>query len=213
MTIAAEILDDRGGENVIVKFEISPFLSRMMPEFDLMLLWSINLLQENTGVANIFSSSASHSEFLETIALDWKVFPAGTVEEVMTQLKQLDRAQNQVDFDFHVKDRVEFFESFKPDAYVRGVGGFGSYFGAKFSDEFVVFENLKYGNAVYLLYENWEEVSKRSRLDLLRDNDAHFDRVTHSEGWQLRLKALLQKKLHEFRLGPKRRMPRSKRRG
>ena len=164
-------------------------------------------------MANIFASSASPSEFLETIALDWKIFPSGTVEEVMAQLRQLDRAQNQVDFDRHLQDRIEFFESFKPDAYIRGVGGFGSYFGAKFSEEFVVFENLKYGNAIYLLYENWEEVSKRSRLDLLRDSDAHFDRVTHSEGWQLRLKALLQDKLYEFGLGPKQRMPRSRRRG
>lgn len=213
MTITNEILDDRGGDKVLVKFEVSPILSRTMPEFDLMLLWSINVLQENTGVANVFSCSASHADFLETIALDWMIFPSGTVDEVVAHLKEHGRAQNQVDFDRHVQDRIQFFESFKPVSYVRGLGGFGSYFGAKFSDNFVVFENLKYGNAIYLLYENWEEVSKRSRLDLLRDSDANFDRVMHSEGWQLKLKALMQDKLHELGLGPKRRMPRSRRRG
>ncbi len=213
MTIVPEILDDRGDDKVVVKFEISPILSRVMPEFDLMLLWSINVLQENTGVANVFASSATHSDFLETITLEWKIFPSGTVEEVIAQMKGHDLAQNQVDFDRHVQDRILFFENFKPEAYVRGQGGFGSYFGAKFSDNFVVFENLKYGNAIYLLYENWEEVSKRSRLDLLRDSDAYFDRVTHTEGWQLRLKALLQDKLHEFGLGPRRRMLKSTRRG
>lgn len=212
MTIAAEVLDDRGGEKVIVKFEISPVLSRTMPEFELMLLWSINVLQENTGVANVFASTVSHSDFLKTISLDWQIFPSGTAEEVIARLHEHRDAQNYVDYDRHVRERIQLFEQFEPVAYVLGQGGFGSYFGAQFSDDFVVFENLKYGNAIYLLYENWEAASQRSRLDLLRDSDAHFDRVTHSEGWQLRLTAMLQDKLYEFGLAPRRRRPRSRRR-
>lgn len=89
------------------------------------------------------------------------------------------------------------FEEFEPEAYIKAQGGFGSYFGAKFSDDFVVFENLKYGNAIYLLYQDWDEASQRSRLDLLRDQDAHFDRVLHSDGWQDRLTTLLHDKLFE----------------
>ncbi len=50
MTIEAMVLEDKGGEQVMVKFALAPILSRGMAEFDLMLLWAINVLQENTGV-------------------------------------------------------------------------------------------------------------------------------------------------------------------
>lgn len=212
MMIESSVLEDRGGDKVVVKFELSPILSRTMPEFDLMLLWSINVLQENTGVASVFPSNVTHADFLKTISLDWQIFPSGTVDEVMARLQGNNGSQNAVDFDQHIRERIELFEEFEPVAYVRGQGGFGSYFGAQFSDNFVVFENLKYGNAIYLLYDDWLEASRRSRLDLLRDSDAKFDRVPHSDGWQLRLKALLQEKLFEFGLSTRRRLPRSRHR-
>lgn len=67
----------------------------------------------------------------------------------------------------------------------------------------MVFENLRYGNAVYVLYEDWVEIAKRSRLDLLRDHDANLDRVVHRLGWQGRLLGLLQRQLEEPGLWPK----------
>ena len=168
-----------------------------MPEFDLMLLWSVNVLQENVGATGVFSSNASVEEYKATIALDWQIFPPGTIDTLLAKIVGSARPGNVPDFEKHVKERIRLFESFDPTNYIRGQGGFGSYFGAQFSDELVVFENLRYGNAIYLLYQNWSEVSQRSRLDLLRDQDASFDRVVHTAGWEDRLTALLHDKLHE----------------
>lgn len=211
MTIESSLLEDRGGEQVIVKLGLAPMLSRGMPEFDLMLLWAINVLQENTGIAGVFPSEATHEDFAATIALDWQIFPPGTAEETVGRILGSARPQNMPDFEKHVRERVKLFESFEPKAYIRGQGGFGSYFGAQFADDLVVFENLRYGNAIYLLYQDWDEASKRSRLDLLRDQDAHFDRVPHTEGWQDRLGALLHDKLFERGLRRRRSSYRSKR--
>lgn len=211
MTIESSLLEDRGGEQVIVKLGLAPMLSRGMPEFDLMLLWAINVLQENTGIAGVFPSEATHGDFAATIALDWQIFPPGTAEETVGRILGSARPQNMPDFEKHVRERVKLFESFEPKAYIRGQGGFGSYFGAQFADDLVVFENLRYGNAIYLLYQDWDEASKRSRLDLLRDQDAHFDRVPHTEGWQDRLGALLHDKLFERGLRRRRSSYRSKR--
>lgn len=213
MLIEPMLLDDRGGSQVVIKFELSPILERGAPEFELMLLWSINVLQENTGAAGVFPSDTTDADYIRTIALDWQIFPPGTADEVIARLIETVRPTNAPDFDKHVRDRVRLFEGFEPRSYIRGQGGFGSYFGAQFADDLVVFENLKYGNAVYLLYDNWDEVSRRSRLDLLRDRDAHFDRVLHTDGWEDRLTALLHDKLFERGLRRRRSGYRYKKRG
>jgi hypothetical protein len=197
MTIEASVLEDRGGEQLIVKFALAPMISRGAGEFELMLLWAVNLLQENTGVTGVFASNATREDYISTVMLDWQIFPPGTVDDVVSRLVGSTRPANAPDFEKHVRDRVLLFEGFEPRAYIRGQGAFGSYFGAQFADDLVVFENLKYGNAIYLLYQDWNLASQRSRLDLLRDQDANFDRVVHSDGWQDRLQALLHDKLFE----------------
>jgi hypothetical protein len=73
---------------------------------------------------------------------------------------------------------VGSLRALKPEKYIRGVGSFDGYIGAQFAEDLVVFENWRYGNALYILYESWEEISKRSRVDLLGDHDAHFDRIS-----------------------------------
>lgn len=213
MTIEASVLEDKGGEQVVVKFAIAPILSQGMAEFDLMLLWAINLLQENSGVTGVFASDATREEYISTLTLNWEIFPPGTSDEVVARLLASAHPTNAPDFEKHVRERVRLFEGFEPMAYIRGQGGFGSYFGAQFADDLVVFENLKYGNAVYLLYQDWNEATQRSRLDLLRDQDAHFDRVVHTDGWQDRLTTLLHDRLFERGLRRRRSGYRSKRRG
>jgi hypothetical protein len=201
MQIEAEVLQDAGGD-VAIKFSLTPFLARAEREFDLMLLWSLNVLQENTGVTGVFATDATQDDYIATIALDWQIFPPGTIDDVIARLAQQPAdPRNALDFDKHVRDRVRLFERLNPTAYIRGQGGFGSYFGAQFADDLVVFENLKYGNAVYVLYEDWPAISQRSRLELLRDHDAHFDRIVHSDDWKDRLLTLIQKGLDERGLG------------
>jgi hypothetical protein len=63
------------------------------------------------------------------------------------------------------------------------------YIGALFADDLVVFENVRYGNALYVLYGNWEEISKRPRIDLLRNRDVSFERFVHSADWTERFQA------------------------
>lgn len=202
MAIEPTILSDSGRDEVLVKFDVHPILSRAQPEFDLMLLWTLNLLQENTGVAGVFASDATKADFLRTIQLDWDIFPPGTIDDVVTWFIGKPTAMSRrPDFEKVVRDRAAAFQALKPEAYIRGSGQFGSYFGAKYADDLVVFENLQYGNALYVLYENWDEASKRSRLDLLRDNDAKFDRIIHSEDWQYRLKELIRTELAARRRG------------
>jgi hypothetical protein len=74
-----------------------------------------------------------------------------------------------------------------PEAYVVGSDSFLRYFGAKFGDDFVVFENVRYGNALYLMHEEWRELSMRSRIELLSGPRDLFERIEHKDGWVERL--------------------------
>jgi hypothetical protein len=85
-----------------------------------------------------------------------------------------------------VREHVALFNSLRPKHFIQGHGGLNSYIGALFADDLVVFENIRYGNALYVLFGGWAEVSRRSRIDLLRCRDVRFERFVHSEGWASR---------------------------
>ena len=76
-----------------------------------------------------------------------------------------------------MEDRLKLFASLKPSSYLVGTAQFASYIGAQFADDLVVFENAYYGDALYVLYDNWRDVSKRSRIDLLKGTSERFDQL------------------------------------
>ena len=62
------------------------------------------------------------------------------------------------------------------------------YFGAKFGDNIVAFKSIDYGNAIYILFDNWQEISKMSRIDILKRHEHDFVRIIHKKGWEKTLK-------------------------
>ena len=83
------------------------------------------------------------------------------------------------------------YRRLKPEAFIAGTDGFLRYFGAKFGDDLVAFENARYGNALYVMYEDWEAISRRSRIDLLAGPPEGFQRVEHRKGWKDILRAIV----------------------
>lgn len=78
----------------------------------------------------------------------------------------------------------------RPQALVTGTSHFARYVGAKFRDDLVVFENIRWGNAIYVMFEDWEDLSKLSRTELIA-SDHSFERVVHRDGWERRLRAIV----------------------
>ena len=185
LQVATEILNDNGAQTSLVKFSVEQLLDRKHPNFESDFLFALNLLQENTGTCGVFASDAERKDFVATIALGWDVFPPGTADEVIDSLRK-SRAGMAPDVEANARSRTVLFNKLEPTAYLNGSGSFGSYFGALFADDLVVFENLQYGNALYILYADWQDVSKRSRLDLLRGTDENYERIRHDDGWERR---------------------------
>lgn len=71
-------------------------------------------------------------------------------------------------------------QSAMPCQIVIGTSGVDRYLGFRYRDDLVALENFTYGNAFYLMYEDCEELSRNSRLELLSRTMEGFDRVVHT---------------------------------
>ena len=125
---------------------------------------------------------------------DWDLLPVGErnddLQEFITKF-HLEK-KNHID---RFVDRYDVLAKLKPENFISGTSGFRRYFGAKFSDDLVVFENLEYGNAIYVMYENWKSLSQKSRVELLKGDNRGFDRIVHTKSWKVQLDFLVKKAL------------------
>ena len=129
------------------------------------MLWALNIPRENTGVAGVFPSDATPEDYLSTIALEWEVFPPGTADEIIAAFRKR-RSGRATKADTLMEERLKLSSSLRPTTYLTGTTKFSAYVGTQFAPDLIVFENVRYGNALYVLYDNWRNVSKRSRIDL-----------------------------------------------
>lgn len=157
---------------------------------------AISLLRENIGShASVVSSSLSVADWLSDQRVTWELLPRGEsgFARILTRLKKdSDSPRAKA-----MQDRYNAVKQFHPGAEIIGEGEFSRYFGFQFREDLVVLENLDYGNAMYVMYEDWASLSRRSRIDLLSDPNANYYRIVHRSGWENLLKALLTLKGHD----------------
>lgn len=185
--LSITLIEERNGLYVL-KFAIEQVLSRRMANFEKELLYNLNLLQENVGAVDVFPSASTLAEYSSTVRVDWQILPPGTVDHVLRQMLSGKRPVT-LEQENTMRERITVISRLRPKSYVVGSDGFVRYFGAKFGEDFVVFENIRYGNALYVMYESWPDLSKRSRVDLLNGPRDSFERITHGGRWEETLTA------------------------
>lgn len=173
-----------------VKFAVEQVINQRTPHFHQELLYNLNILQENVGASDVFPSAATMEEYARTVRVDWQLLPPGSTDEVMERLLQ-GKSQLTPEAERTMRERVEFIGRLKPEAFIAGTDGFLRYFGAKFGADFVVFENARYGNALYVMFQDWEVLSRRSRIDLLSGPRDSFERIEHRKRWKDILRAMV----------------------
>jgi hypothetical protein len=194
--IEIELLGDKSEQSdiLLIKFSVAQILDKSSIEFIDDLFFNINLLQENVGNADVFPSQATYKEYLRTIYVDWEILPIGNREVDLPKLVSKFRLKKDDDVK-RLADRYDTLTRLRPKEFISGTSGFRRYFGAKFSEELVVFENLEYGNAVYVMYEDWKKLSQKNRIELLKGDNTGFDRVVHTKSWKVQLEYLVRKAL------------------
>ena len=158
--LSFEILKS-GEDYVLMKVSVETIFDRNQQSFNDDLFFAINLLQENVGDCHVFNAYATTEDYLRVTMLGWEIFPPGSldraIEKVKSQIRNLTPEKAK-----RIEDRAKFMDQLKPIETFVGLGMNSKYFGAKFRDDLVAFENADYGNAIYLLFGNWEKKKKKS---------------------------------------------------
>ena len=184
----------------IIAFRVEEVLSKKRKDFKETLFENLNLLQENVGTCGVEAANISLSEYAKSLHVSWDILPPGTRDEAVGRLFR-GRVPTQEEKNV-AGERYDYFMSLKPKNLVYGTSGFRRYFGALLEDDLVVFENIQYGNAVYILFNNWKELSKKSRIDLLSGKyGTDFKRIVHTQGWKGQVREIVAARREEMKQG------------
>lgn len=178
---------NQDNEHIYIKAAINTILNRQIPDFRNELFFAINLLQEQCRDCHVFDATISDEELTRITTVGWEIFPPGTMDRkfsVITERLRNSSPERQRE----IQRRANALNRLHPTEYIIGSGMNSRYYGAKFGDNIVVFENVDYGNALYILFDNWQEISQMSRIDILKRHERDFIRVIHKNGWEKALK-------------------------
>lgn len=184
LEIGIEILNESDIE-IGFRFSINRILNKEMDSFETELLRDLNLLQENCGNSSVYSPNTESQEYSNDLQLEWEILPPGTREDIIRLFfKGSSPTKGE---ERQLSDRYEVINQLRPLAYINGKSGMQRYFGAMFSESLVAFENLKYGNAIYVFQQNWIELSRLTRIKLMQTHRGELIRIIHRDGWERRL--------------------------
>lgn len=185
LEICVEMMGIDNRNNHAFRFTVDHPISKKDKAFEEKLLFALNLLQENVGNHGVFSTEAKVDDYLKSLYVNWEILPAGELEEtvnrIMTGLKRTDTETRK-----RLTERLKLLEKLQPRNVIFGTSGFQGYVGAQFYDDLVVFENVDYGNAAYVMFDDWEELSKKTRTELLKSS-YDFIRIPHTKTWKRRV--------------------------
>ena len=197
LTILVELIEKTNINNVeqyVLKVSVNDIMDKTSTTFHSDLLFNVNLLQETIFNIDIFGEDANYADYLKTYHVMWDFFPPGNRDNDIAKILSKYRKPSE-DIKNQLQERYDYLCSLNPIDFIYGLSGIRKYFGARFAENLVVFDNLQYGNAIYILFEKWEELSQLSRTEIQNRPVNEFEYVKHGTGWKNRLKHIIEKRL------------------
>lgn len=178
----------------LVKFSFEHPISKDSSTFDHDLLFRCNILQENLQECHAYAPESPKETYINTYYLDWDIFPPGQLSpEVIYSRSNASKGKVELT---EFKKRLEVIRGLNVKSEIQGKGIFSKYFGVILDNDIVIFENTFWGNALYVVYDNWENVSKIPRSELIKMDPAkrNFERIVHGKYWITALSNAINKK-------------------
>ena len=176
-----------------IKFQVDKYLEKSDKNFNEDLFFSLNLINENTGTVDVFPITATKNEFMKTVYVEWEIFPIGERDSLIVRLLKTYKNPSENILE-KINEKIDFFESLQPQNRILGLSGLTRYVGAQINDNFVVFENIDYGNAIYILFDNWRELSQFTKSDLRKRNENEVIIIEHRQDWKEKVRKLVEEK-------------------
>lgn len=178
----------------IFKIIIKDILNINEKDFEEKLLFNINLLQENFYPINIFDIDTNNDEYLDTLIIDWEIFKLWNRDDDLKKIIWSGKKLSKINIEY-ISNRYDFIKSLNPKSLIIWASWMRRYFWAQFSDDLVIFENRDYGNAIYILFENWKDLSKLSRLEIQNRPLDEFIRIPHKWNWEEKVRKIIKSRL------------------
>ena len=173
------------------KLVVSPILTKSNDKSAIN-LHAINLFLELFGECLVVGKDYQDVSSLKIKRLAWELLPSG--EQPFPKLKEfLERKWRNTDGDRAkvILDRQQTILGFAPDEIYEGIGGFSNYLAFVFaSKDLVILESVAIDNAIYVFGDDWRELSKLSKAQILTNN-LQVERIVHQTGWKAALARLL----------------------
>ncbi len=145
---------------------------------------AINLCLELFGECRILTDALLPAISAPVQRLNWRLLPPGrypwerlreTINPIVERSKKGKRGV--------ISSRLQVMNDLGPEFHAIGQGGFLGYvvFGFPSKNLFVL-ESTLYGNATYVFEEDWEQLSRMSKAQIL-DENLQRARIVHREGW------------------------------
>lgn len=152
----------------------------------------VNLLLEIFNRCEVFTKDLDIINKPSVRRLNWDILPKGKYpwDKLQPKLDEIIKREPKGNHPV-INNRFEKIRQYDPEFTAIGRAGFRGYviFGFP-KKELYILESTKYGNATYVLSENWEKLSKLTKAELLQ-NDLHKDRIIHRESWENEIDKLL----------------------
>jgi len=156
------------------------------------IIHTINLFLEIFGECQFFTRNLDVIIKLPLKRLNWRILPPGEMpwpklkEEIKPLVNNAPKGNQAV-----IKHRLEKITKYNPDFAAIGEGGFKGYIVLGFEQKNIyTLESLYYGNATYIFGEKWEDLSKKTKAEILSQN-LQINRIIHREGWDNKIDNLL----------------------
>lgn len=125
--------------------------------------------------------------------INWQILPPGewSMDRIAKHFKELEKVNPKCEYDL---ERLEHIKTLKPSTCYIGFEEFIGYVVFCFDyTEKAILENPIKGNAIYLINNNWPELSKLTKRELLSYHSDRVTRIIHRGNWFERLKAKIAK--------------------
>lgn len=155
---------------------------------------TVNIFLTTFGECEILNEQLEGWTSSRIIRLNWDVLPPGEYpwEKIQEDIERITKKSSETHKKI-IMDKSEYINGFHPDFRAYGKSGFSGYVIFGFRDKnLYVLESIYPNNATYVFNEEWEELSKLTKAEIL-NGSLHNARLIHRENWKRNIKNVIEK--------------------